>query len=62
MDAFSLTLSAQSRFLPSSLFMSPCPLASVRIVGRPIYVGMTVSIPYARAKGVFPVGRPGVVR
>ena len=33
-----------------------------RAVGMPISVGMTVSIPYARAKEVLPVGRPGVVQ
>ena len=62
MDALSLTSSAQSKFLPSSVLASFCFAASVRIVGRPISVGMTASIPYVRAKGVFPVGRPGVVR
>ena len=62
MDAFSLVLSAQSRFLPSSVLSSLCSLASVRIVGRPISVGMIASMSYVRAKGVFPMGRPGVVR
>ncbi|RVW27914.1 hypothetical protein CK203_084959 [Vitis vinifera] len=38
----------------------PCLTVVVRIVGSPIFVGMTASIPYARAKGVFHVGRPGV--
>ena len=62
MDAVSLVSSAQSKFLPNSVFASSyCP-ASVRIVGSPISVGMTASIPYARAKGVFPVERPGVVQ
>ena len=48
-----------------SYFVCPVQIsssASVRIVGSPISVGMIASIPYARAKGVFPVGRPGVVR
>ena len=62
MDAVSLILSAQSKFLHNSVFASSCIPASVRIVGSPISVGMTGSIPYARAKGVFPIGRPGVVR
>ena len=62
MDAFSLTSSAQSKFLPNSAFALSCLAASVRIVGNPISVGMMASIPYARAKEVFPVGRPGVVR
>ncbi|RVW17825.1 hypothetical protein CK203_078652 [Vitis vinifera] len=43
-----------------STFASPCRPTSIRIVGRPISVGMTTSIPYARAKGVFPVGHPDV--
>ncbi|KAL6322013.1 hypothetical protein AAG906_003155 [Vitis piasezkii] len=42
-----------------SIFASPCRPASVRIVGRPISVGMTTSILYARVKEVFPVGRSG---
>ncbi|RVW34464.1 hypothetical protein CK203_081375 [Vitis vinifera] len=46
-----------SKFLPNSAFASSYFAASVRIVGNPISVGMTASIPYARAKGVFPVGR-----
>ena len=62
MDAVSLTSSAQSKFLPNSAFASFYPPASIRIVGSPISVGMIASIPYARAKGVFLVGRPGVVR
>ena len=62
MDAVSLISSAQSKFLLNSAFASSyCP-ALVRIVGSPISVGMIASIPYAKAKGVFPVGRPGVVR
>ena len=62
MDAFSLTSSTQSRFLPSSVLSSLYPIASVRIVGRPISMGMTTSMLYARVKGVFSVGRSGVVR
>ena len=62
MAALSLTSFAQSKFLPNSVFASSYFAASVRIVGNPISVGMTASIPYARAKGVFPVGRPGVVQ
>ena len=62
MDVFSLTSSAQSRFLSSSMFSSFWPRTVVWIVGRSISLGMTASMPYARAKGVFPVGRPGVVR
>ena len=62
MDAVSLTSSAQSKFLPNSSFADSYVPASVRIVGSPISVGMIASIPYARANGVFPVGRPGVVR
>ncbi|KAL6342419.1 hypothetical protein AAG906_009092 [Vitis piasezkii] len=62
MDAVSLTSFAQSKFLPNSAFASSYCLASVRVVGSPISIGMTASIPYARAKGVFPVGRPGVFR
>ena len=34
----------------------------VRAVGMPISVGIIASISYARAKGVFLVGCPGVVR
>ncbi|RVW84078.1 hypothetical protein CK203_040608 [Vitis vinifera] len=60
MDAVSLTSSAQSKFLPNSAFASSCLPASVRIVGSPISVEMIASIPYARAKGVFLVGRLGV--
>ena len=59
MDAVSLVSSVQSKFLHISAFASSCDFAWVRIVGSPISVGMTASIPYARAKGVFPVGRPG---
>ena len=62
MAALSLTSSAQSKFVPNSALASSYFAASVRIVGNPILVGMTASIPYARAKGMFPVGRPGVVR
>ncbi|RVW19456.1 hypothetical protein CK203_114602 [Vitis vinifera] len=62
MDASFLTSFAQSKFLPNSAFASSCFPASVRIVGNPISVGMIASIPYARAKSVFPVGRPGVFR
>ena len=62
MDAVSLSLSAQSKFIHNSSFASSCVPVSVRIVGSPISIGMIASIPYARAKGVFPVGRPGVVR
>ncbi|RVW33123.1 hypothetical protein CK203_111165 [Vitis vinifera] len=55
---FSLTSSAQSKFLRNSSFASSCVPTSVLIVGSPISVGMIASIPYARAKGVFLVGRP----
>ena len=58
----SLTSSAQSKFLLNSVFASSYSPASIWIVGSPISVGMTASIPYARAKGVFLVGRPGMVR
>ena len=61
MATFSLTSSVQSRFLSSSWFSSLQPHTTVRIVGKPIFVGMTASMSYARAKGVLPVGRPGVV-
>ncbi|RVW56790.1 hypothetical protein CK203_082750 [Vitis vinifera] len=50
--AFSYS-SAQSKFLPNSMLASPCFVASVRIVGNPISVGMTASIPYARVKECF---------
>ena len=58
----SLISSAQSKFLSNSVFASSYLPTSVRIVGSPISVGITVSIPYVRAKGVFLVGRSGVVR
>ncbi|RVW28609.1 hypothetical protein CK203_100861 [Vitis vinifera] len=61
MNAFSLTLSAQSRFFPSSVLSSLCHRTTVQIMGKPIFVGMIASMLYAKANGAFPVGRPSLV-
>lgn len=58
----SLISYAQSKCFASSISSFLCPCTMARAVGMPISVGMTVSIPYARAKEVLPVGRPGVVQ
>ena len=62
MDAASLALSAQSKCFASSSSSFLLPWTTVRAVGIPTSVGMTASVPYVRANGVFPVGLPGVVR
>lgn len=61
MDALSLISSAQSRCFVSSYSSLLYLCMAVRAISMPIFVGMTSSMPYARANGVFLVGCSGVI-